>query len=138
MSRMTNRQRVLLPALALALAALSGCGGDLTLPSSSGEGVAHTMRDASPLTQPGRRDQEVPEPPTVVVLDGLGNPAVGAEVQWEVTAGGGVVTGGTTPDAEGRATATWILGDAVGVQKLVARVEGAQGSPITFSAVVLF
>jgi len=97
-----------------------------------------TLRAASPLLQPGRRGEPVADPPTVIVLDRFGNPVAGAEVQWEVTVGGGQVSGGTTADAEGRATATWTLGNGAGVQKLVARVEGAHGSPITFSAVFLF
>jgi hypothetical protein len=101
-------------------------------------GAPDTLRAASPLIQPGRRGEPVPDSPTVVVLDRFGNPVAGAGVQWEVTAGGGQVSGGATADAQGRATATWTLGDGVGVQKLMAQVEGAHGSPITFTAGVLF
>jgi hypothetical protein len=101
-------------------------------------GEPDTLRAASPLTQPGRRDHPVTEAPTVVVLDRFGNPVAGAPVEWEVTAGGGEVTGGTVAGTDGRATATWTLGEGVGVQKLVARVEGAHGSPVAFTAVVLF
>ena len=97
-----------------------------------------TLRRDSPSTQPGRRGQPVPEPPTVVVVDRFGNPVAGAGIAWDVAAGGGEVSGGTTSDAGGRATATWILGNGAGVQRLTARVEGAHGSPATFTAVVLF
>jgi Bacterial Ig-like domain (group 1) len=101
-------------------------------------GAPDTLRALSPVNQPGRREEVVEDAPTVVVLDRFGNPVAGAEVEWEVTAGGGDVSGATTADANGRATATWTLGDARGAQKLVARVEGAHGSPLTFLALVLF
>jgi hypothetical protein len=112
-------------------------------PSAVFEGLAvagapDTLRAVSPVNQPGRREEEVEDAPTVVVLDRFGNPVAGAEIEWEVTAGGGVVSGETAADAGGRATATWTLGDARGAQKLVARVDGAHGSPITFLALVLF
>ena len=101
-------------------------------------GAPDTLRALSPLNQPGRRQEVVEDPPSVLVLDRFGNPVAGAQVQWEVTAGGGEVSGGTLTGPDGRATATWTLGDAPGAQKLLARVEGAHGSPLTFLALVLF
>jgi hypothetical protein len=101
-------------------------------------GAPDTLRSLSPVNQPGRREEVVEDAPAVVVLDRFGNPVAGAEVEWEVTAGGGEVSGATTTDANGRATVTWTLGDAGGAHKLVARVEGARGSPLTFLAQVLF
>jgi hypothetical protein len=124
--------------LFFALAALAGCGGDLVLPAPSGQGEPDTLRAASPLNQSGRRGEVAEDSPTVVVVDRVGNPVAGAEIRWEVTAGEGQVSGGTAADAEGRATATWTLGDKAGAQKLEARVEGAHGSPVTFQALVLF
>jgi hypothetical protein len=101
-------------------------------------GTPDTLRALSPVNQPGRREEQVEDAPTVLVLDRFGNPVAGAVVEWEVTTGGGQVTGGETADANGQATAAWTLGDARGAQKLVARVEGAHGSPLTFLALVLF
>ena len=101
-------------------------------------GAPDTLRALSPVNQPGRREEAVEDVPTIVVLDRFGNPVAGAEVEWEVTTGGGQVTGVQTTDADGKATATWTLGDARGAQKLVARVDGASGSPLTFLALVLF
>jgi hypothetical protein len=101
-------------------------------------GVPDTLRALSPVNQPGRREEEVEDAPTIIVLDRFGNPVAGAEVEWEVTTGGGQVTGAATADANGQATATWILGDSRGAHKLVARVDGAHGSPLTFLALVLF
>ena len=101
-------------------------------------GAPDTLRALSPVNQPGKREEIVEDAPTVVVLDRFGNPVAGAGVEWEVTAGGGQVSGGTTTDADGRAAATWTLGDSRGAQKLVARVQGANGSPLNFLALVLF
>ena len=120
----------------LPVAALIACGNDLVLPDS-GAG-ALTLRAASPVTQPGQRGEPVSEPPTVMVLDGAGDPVSDAAVEWRVTAGGGEVTGQTTTNAEGRASTEWTLGNGAGVQKVTARVEGADGSPATFTASVLF
>jgi hypothetical protein len=122
--------------LVLPAAALFACGNDLVLPDSDAGTL--TLRPASPVTQPGQRGEPVSEPPTVVVLDGFGDPVSNTAVEWQVTAGGGEVTGQTTTDAEGRASTEWTLGNGAGVQKLTARVEGAQGSPTTFTAAVLF
>jgi hypothetical protein len=101
-------------------------------------GNPDTLRALSPVNQPGRREEEVEDAPTVIVLDRFGNPVAGAEVEWEVTTGGGQATGEGTADANGQASATWTLGDTRGAQKLVARVDGAHGSPLTFLALVLF
>ena len=101
-------------------------------------GAPDTLRATAPLTQPGRRGGQVPEAPAVLVLDRFGNRVPGATVRWNVTAGGGEVSGGETTDADGGATALWTLGNGVGAQKLTATVEGAHGSPVTFTAFVLF
>ena len=122
--------------LVLPAAALLACGNDLLLPDSASGAL--TLRAASPVTQPGQRGEPVSEPPTVVVLDGSGAPVSNTAVEWQVTAGGGEVTAQTTTNAEGRASTEWTLGSGAGVQKLTARVEGAQGSPATFTAAVLF
>jgi hypothetical protein len=124
---------------ALSLAAILGCGSDLVLPSSSGEGVDLSMRAASTVSQPGRIGQPVRERPTTLVLDQLGNPVADAPVDWVVTAGRGSVSSTQTETGpDGKATVTWTLGLGIGVQKLTARVEGAHGSPVTFTATVLF
>jgi hypothetical protein len=125
---------------ALSLAAILGCGGDLALPTSSGQGgEPDAVRAASPVSQPGRIGQPVPEGPTALVLDRLGNPVGGAAVDWEVTAGKGSVSSSqTVTSPDGKATVIWTLGLGIGVQKLTARVEGAHGSPVTFTATVLF
>jgi hypothetical protein len=107
--------------------------------ASAVAGEPDTVRAASPVSQPGRIGQPVAEDPTVLVLDRFGNPVGGAEVDWEVTTGRGSVSSPqTVTGADGKATVTWTLGLGIGVQKLTARVEGAHGSPVTFTATVLF
>jgi len=102
-------------------------------------GEPDTVRAVSVTSQPGRIGRTVDEDPTVLVVDRFGNPVGGAEVAWEVTTGGGTVSSAATATGEdGRASVTWTLGLRIGVQKLVARVEGAHGSPVTFTATVLF
>ena len=107
--------------------------------ASAVAGEPDTVRAASPVSQPGRIGQPTPEDPTVLVLDRFGNPVASAEVGWEVTAGGGSVSSPqTATGTDGKATVTWTLGLGIGVQKLTARVDGAHGSPVTFTATVLF
>jgi Bacterial Ig-like domain (group 1) len=107
--------------------------------ASAVAGEPDTVRAASPVSQPGRIGQPVAEAPTVLVLDRFGNPVGGAEVGWDVTAGRGTVSSPqTVTGADGKATVAWTLGVGIGVQKVTARVEGAHGSPVTFTATVLF
>jgi hypothetical protein len=107
--------------------------------ASAVAGEPDTVRAASPVSQPGRIGQPVPEDPTVLVLDRFGNPVGGAQVDWQVSAGRGTVNSPQTlTGADGKATVIWTLGLGIGVQKLMARVEAAHGSPVTFTATVLF
>ena len=132
---MMNKRTTL---LAIVLAASAACGDDLILPSSPA-GEPAMLRAGSPVSQPGRLGREVQDDPTVVVADHQGDPVIGTAVEWEVTVGGGVVSSGSSvTGSDGRATVSWTLGQAVGVQKMVARVGGAEGSPVTFTATVLF
>jgi hypothetical protein len=138
MTNMLSRRVLSLAAPALTL--LLGCGGDLVLPTSSGvAGEPDTARAVGPVSQPGRIGQPTPEDPTVLVVDLVGNPVDGAEVHWDVTTGKGSVSSAqTATGTDGRASVTWTLGSGIGVQKLTARVDGAHGSPVTFTATVLF
>lgn len=98
-----------------------------------------TVRAVSSVSQPGRIGRPVADPPVVLVVDRFGNPVGGAEVEWDVNTGGGSVSSTSTPTGpDGKATVTWTLGLGIGVQKLMARVEHAHGSPVTFTATVLF
>ena len=107
--------------------------------ASAVAGDPDTVRAVGPVSQPGWIGQPTPDDPAVLVVDQFGNPVGGAEVNWDVTAGRGSVSSPrTATGTDGRTTVTWTLGLSVGVQKLTARVEGAHGSPVTFTATVLF
>jgi Big-like domain-containing protein len=98
-----------------------------------------TLRASSALSQPGRRKREVGTAPTVHVVDRFGNPVGGVPVAWQVTSGGGQVQESiTTSDVNGDATAHWTLGDRLGLHKLTAAIGSVSGSPVTFTATVLF
>lgn len=102
-------------------------------------GEPDTLKAASAVSQPGRIAQAVSDAPTVRVVDRFGNAVPSAVVSWDVTAGGGTASSReTATGADGKTTVTWTLGLGIGVQKLTARVEGAHGSPVTFTATVLF
>jgi len=74
---------------------------------------------------------------TVRVTDNLGNGVQGVPVSWIVTAGGGSVTPSSNTDASGFASATRVLGTAVGVDSATASVGGLIGSPRPFGATAL-
>jgi hypothetical protein len=98
-----------------------------------------TLSAATPLAQPGRRQQEVHTPPVVRVVDRFGNPIEGVSVAWQVTAGQGQVSEPiATTDVDGKATVRWTLGNRIGIHKLTAAIGSVTGSPVTFTATVLF
>jgi hypothetical protein len=98
-----------------------------------------TLRPSSPLFQPGRRGQTLPDPLVVTVVDRFGNGVSGVAVEWREVAGGGQVSASQTlTEADGTARVIWTLGGGIGVQKVTATLSGATGSPVTFSATVLF
>lgn len=108
----------------------------------SAEAVAaapDTLRGASALNRAGRRGAELSDPLIVRVADRFGNPVSGAVVTWVVTAGDGELRPlGSETGADGTTAVSWELGDQVGVQKVTAAMPGVTGSPVTFTAVVLF
>jgi hypothetical protein len=104
-------------------------------------GAPATLSPLSVLAQPGRRRQAVATPPVVQVVDRYGNPVPSSTVAWQVTSGQGQVDApSTVTDADGKASVVWTLGSASIVQKLTATTgtESVSGSPVTFTATVLF
>jgi Big-like domain-containing protein len=98
-----------------------------------------TLRPGSALAQAGQRKREVGTAPVVHVVDRFGNPVPNISVAWQVTAGGGKVEQPiTSTDAEGNTSAHWTLGDRLGFHQLTAAIGDVSGSPVTFSATVLF
>jgi hypothetical protein len=103
-------------------------------------GSPDSVRADSPTIQSGRRGQPVDQPLAVIVVDRYGNPVPGVEVTWTAELGNGELSpsSGTVTDAAGRSTVTWTLGNRIGVQQATAEVHDVIGSPVTFSATVLF
>jgi hypothetical protein len=102
-------------------------------------GPPDTLTATSPLSQPGRRGQDITPSPAVRIVDRFGNPVPEVQVAWQVIAGNGRVSEPLTrTDDAGTTTVNWRLGDRPGVHKLTASIERATGSPATFTATVLF
>ncbi len=76
----------------------------------------------------------LPRLDSVKVTDAALNPVSGVTVTWSVTKGGGSITPSSITNANGIATAQWILGDTAGAQTATATSGGLSGSPVTFSA----
>jgi hypothetical protein len=107
--------------------------------ASARAGPPDTLAPQIPLAQPGARGQPVMDRPRVRVVDRFGNPVPDVPVAWQVTAGEGWVASPiTATDAQGSASVDWTLGNRIGVQKLTAAIESATGSPVIFTARVLF
>ena len=111
--------------LALAL----GCGGDLALPTESGEGVALSILGGNGQT--GTVGQELPEPLVVSVESG-GAPIEGHKVAFVVA--GDPAAGRLEPDTavsgpDGRAVARWVLGSETGPHEVQARLVVTEPAP---------
>jgi predicted small lipoprotein YifL len=98
-------------------------------------GVAAAVEAESPLEQEAFVDSIVSHPPTVRVLDEFGNAVEGVEVAFQVTRGGGTVSGSpatTRPDGLAWA-ASWRMGPEPGPNQMEARVGGIP-EPLLFHA----
>lgn len=89
--------------------------------------------------QNGQYGKELSNPLTVRVLNGEGKPAPDVEVSWNILLGGGSFTNRRfITDAQGLASATWVLGPsgAQNVEVIVKKKDGtpATGSPMVFKA----
>ncbi len=97
------------------------------------------LSGASALNRAGRRGAELADPLVVRVTDRFSNPVPGAVVSWSIAAGNGKLSRPESETAaDGTTAVSWTLGDQVGVQKVTATMAGLTGSPVTFTAVVLF
>ncbi len=107
--------------------------------ASASAGAPDTLRAESPLSQPGRRGQTLPDPLVVRVVDRFGNPVADAEVTWDVATGQGEVSEPETlTGSDGTASVFWTLGNRIGLQKVIAELEDFDVPPVTFTATVLF
>jgi len=108
--------------------------------ATANAGSPDSVRADSPTIQNGRRGEPVEEPLVVVVVDRYGNPVPNVEVTWQADLGNGTLSPaeGNVTDADGRCGVIWTLGNRIGIQQVTAEVHDLIGSPVTFSATVLF
>ena len=84
--------------------------------------------------QQGRVGTALPEP-IVVRVTTNGNAAPGVTVVWSTSVSNGQLTPPlVATDADGTASATWTLGAQAGAHTAQAAVDGAIGSPVSFTA----
>jgi hypothetical protein len=92
----------------------------------------------SATTQTVPANTAVTDPPSVLVEDASQQPVAGVSVQFDITAGGGTLTGAIqVTNASGIATVgQWRLGPNAGANTLTATVgaNGVTGNPVTFHA----
>jgi hypothetical protein len=112
----------------------------VTFRATANPGSPDSVRADSPTIQNGRRGEAVDQPLVVVVVDRYGNPVPNVEVTWRAELGNGDLTpaSGTVTGTDGRCGVIWTLGNRIGIQQVTAEVHDLIGSPVTFSATVLF
>jgi plastocyanin len=71
--------------------------------------------------------------PLRVLITRTGEPVAGVDVEWSVGQGGSL-SGEQVSDDEGLASVVWTLGPDVGQQEATASLDGADGSPLTYTA----
>ena len=69
-----------------------------------------------------------------VLITLTGDPQAGVNVGWATPNGGSLAPPTSATGADGIATTTWTLGPDPGTQTATATVDGADGSPVTFTA----
>ncbi|MFL5487195.1 MAG: Ig-like domain-containing protein, partial [Gemmatimonadaceae bacterium] len=119
-------------ALAVGVATLYGC-------ESRSDKI--TGLNPTQIVTAGGEDQvafvghPLPFPLAVIVKNSDGSPASGISVKWDVTAGGGTISGSSgLTDSEGRVWVSWTLGNTVGTQRVTASTPAFNVSPAIFSA----
>lgn len=88
------------------------------------------------MDQTAQRLTAVPVAPAVRVVDAGGQPVAGFAVSFEVAEGGGAITGAAQfTDVAGIArVGSWVLGAAIGTNRLIALAPGLPESPVEFHA----
>jgi len=107
---------------------VAGCGeGD-----ANGPRIA-SIEIVSGTPQSGPIGATLPQPLVVRILDQGGLPVEGVLVTWQVTSGGGSVTPSqSASDANGVASTSFRLGNALGTNTVTARID--QSSSVVFTA----
>jgi hypothetical protein len=124
---MTSTRRVVALFLASILAAcgssdfVAPAGTTIALSAGNNQTISAAAQTGTPLQ--------------VLVQNSAGAPLAGVPVTWSVL-GGGTVTASGASGADGIATATYHAGLAAGPKVITANINGASGSPVTFTVTV--
>jgi hypothetical protein len=129
---------------AIAGAALfAACGSDLVLPPTGpggGGGGGGALVRVTPVAGDGQRGtvgQPLADSLVVRVVGAGGAPLAGRRVAFEGTSAGDLAPDTARTDAEGRASARWVLGTVAGSQTAVAKVTDTTATPANFAAEAL-
>jgi hypothetical protein len=131
MNRSTTNS--LRPVLLAGVTLVGACGSDLVLPEDPG-GAARTLALAAAAgdSQRGPVAQLLPDPVVARVVDGTGQPVSGVGVVFVL--GPGSTSADLSPDtavtdADGRASARWMLGTLAGTQTVEAHLAAQPAGP---------
>jgi plastocyanin len=114
-----------------ALVWLGGACGDDEGPSDTLDIEKPTLQSGDQQTGPAG---EALAEPLRVLITRDGEPMAGVDVEWSAGAGGSL-SDEQVSDEEGLASVVWTLGPDTGEQEATASVEGADGSPLTYTAI---
>jgi plastocyanin len=128
-TRFEYRSISLFGCLAMAGFGLSGCSDTTAPPVLTVSAVATSEGQSAPA------GNSLPSPLRVRV-ESDGTPKAGVMVTWQASAGT-ISPASSLTDANGEASATWILGTVAGPMTVSTTIAGAQGSPVTFHATAL-
>lgn len=123
--------------LVLAVAVAVGLSCSSSDNGGGGGGPAGQLIELAPApngnNQTATVDALLPLPLRVLVTE-LGVPVEGVTVEWETSNPGSAIGSSSLTDPNGIAQTTWKLSQTAGPQAATATVDGATGSPVTFSA----
>ena len=114
--------------------------GTVSFSATAEAGSPESLHLVSGDGQPGVPGQELAQPLKVVVTDAGQNPVAGAEVTFEVLAGGGSFNGEASQavltDSKGYASAKLLLGSSLGIgaHQVEAYISGLGQLPVLFQA----
>lgn len=114
-----------------ALVWLAGACGDDEGPSDTFDIEKPTLESGDQQTGP---TGEALADPLRVLITRDGEPVADVDVDWSV-GGGGSLSDEQVSDEEGIASVVWTLGSEVGEQEATASLDGADGSPLTYTAI---
>ena len=124
--------------LAVSATGSGGPSGRVAATALTPEETADSVRIAAGDGQRVLRGRTLPDSVTALVLDAAGEPVAGARVAFTPADGDGTADPDTAATAEdGRARASWTLGDRAGRQRLIAAVTAPGGPSAEAAAIAL-